>query len=104
MYKVFDAWIVAAAILELEGRSLHYAEIADRVVRSGLSILGYRGSTPAQTMGVILRSHNIFERLGEGLYRLRNGISVRKNIRVVMALAKLEQNRRQDRQDAAGGE
>jgi len=69
------AWAVAAAILLIEDRELHYKELAQRVVTSGLSNLGIDGSDPSQTLGAEIRrkkdifSHKLY---GNGTYKLND--------------------------------
>lgn len=48
------AWAVAAALL-LPYRSLHYTDLANQIVQSGLSRLGMDGRTPAASIGSIMR-------------------------------------------------
>jgi hypothetical protein len=94
--QTFDAWVMAAAILVTE-RELHYRILADRVVDTGLSTLGLKGSTPPQTLGVILRQHNhIFISYGRGCYCLKSSEEVAKLpvvARAIDALKLLEKER-----------
>ena len=61
--KRHSAWAVAAAILIQDRKSMHYTELADKVMHTNLTGLSDEGgSTPEQTMGSAIRAHyGIFE-------------------------------------------
>src|SRR5688572_8874015 len=52
---VVPIWAVAAAVVIRATKPLHYNEITDAVLRSGLTDLARTGKTPEQTVGVVLR-------------------------------------------------
>ncbi|MCX5998247.1 MAG: HTH domain-containing protein [Chloroflexi bacterium] len=72
---------VAIAILLLNGRYIHYNELAKLVVESGLSDLGRRGRTPGQTLKtVMLKDSETFDGgHGHGCYSLADPKKLREN-------------------------
>ena len=80
--KKYDVAVVAAAILIQEGDLLHYRTITRCVLASGLTTLGEKGDSPAQTVGAILRKAHkgvdLFARLGPGDYTIANEDDARK--------------------------
>lgn len=81
-------------------RELHYRTLADRVVDTGLTTLGRKGSTPSQTLGVLLRQHSdIFVSQYRGYYRLKNPEDASKRGEVARAIQSLK-NLQQERQIA----
>lgn len=102
--ETFDAWAVAAAILATGNqyeRTLHYRTLADRVIGTGLTTLGRKGSTPAQTLGVILREHkDVFGCPDPGYYCLQNPGEVIERPVVARAIAAL--NKTREEKEAAG--
>jgi hypothetical protein len=93
---------VAVAVLILEGRELHYKEIADRVVRSGLTKLGNRGLTPDQSINNIMTTQQtddgrgLFESFGQGSYYLREPENAKRvpNVKTVLELLRLKDGAR----------
>lgn len=89
--EIFDSWVLAAAILAGDEQSgvkeLHILELTDKVIATGFSILGRKGSTPSQTLGVILRKMpNIFISRIRGYYTLNDHDKVIKIDAVSRAL------------------
>jgi hypothetical protein len=74
--KRYDAWIIAVIYL-LEHKKAHYQTITKYIIDTGLTTLGEKGDTPAQTIGSMLRKkkiygHKIFYLEGRGVYSLKN--------------------------------
>jgi hypothetical protein len=95
MAKVFDIWIVAAAVLLRDGGSMHFQCITDAVRKSGLTKLGNKGDTSGQTMGSILREQkaegkSVFGKAKKrGYYQLANTDFVKEMHKVQEVLALL---------------
>ena len=73
--KKIHSWTVAAAILLRDECCMHYEELAKEVIDTGLTTLGEKRTTPAQTLGSILRKKEIngrevFVEQGDGSYGL----------------------------------
>jgi len=65
-----------------EGRKLHYNEITDRVLKTGLTKLGTKGKTPEMTINGLLTTtkwgvQKLFKSEGEGEYSLCNKLLAR---------------------------
>lgn len=62
---------IAIEVLRSQGRPMHYTEVTEAILKRPDGLLGKQGSTPAQTVGAVLRSKpQLFRRLGEGVYTL----------------------------------
>ena len=77
-----DAWPVAAAILLRENGSLNYNTLTKMVIRTGLTKLGLKGSTPERTLRTTLATqkvdgHPIFSAHGDGKYAVSDRDFVR---------------------------
>ena len=108
--KVFDSWAVAAAILLGDNEDIHYADIADLVVGTGLTTLGLKGDTPpSQTIGSIMRTtevrgERVFVRQCPGYYKLRDKEITRSYPEVVAVLLQLAALRELQKMNQAADE
>lgn len=91
-HRMISSWALAAAFLLKEGRKLHYNEITDRVLKTGLTRLGRRGKTPDMSMNGILTTttrdgSKLFISEGGGEYSLRDKLFAGSIPDVKVALA-----------------
>lgn len=96
--EIYDSWVVAAAILAIGEdyeSELHYRTLAQRVVDTGLTMLGRKGDTPAQTLGVVIRSHRDIFTSGKyrGYYRLVDREEILKRPQINNAIAAIRNAR-----------
>ncbi len=89
----FEVWPVAAAVLIEAGRELHYDTITKRVIATGLTTLGFKGQTPSQTIGALMRDHDkIFSSPNRGYYTVRHPEEVKRLPDVARVLGAMKES------------
>jgi len=88
---MLSAWSVAAAILLRENHKMTYIDIADKVLKSGLTRLGKKGKTPERSINNVMTTtqyngRRVFKSLGNGEYYLNDPSIVRAIPKVQQAL------------------
>ena len=81
-----SSWSVACAILVRYKRPMHYTELAEKVLESGLtSLKSNGGKTPEQTMRASMSCHKMMaESIGNGVYQLYPGAEKDSEVRLAM--------------------
>lgn len=90
--KHFEVWPVAAAVLIAARRELHYDDVAQRVIDAGLTTLGFKGETPNQSIGALMRKHDkVFSSPRRGFYMVRNPDNIKELPDVAKAIEAMKQ-------------